>query len=115
VFTESAEPDDLRHPHLRIAADLRGAIRSGALAPGDLLPTEKALAASCAVAASTAHRAVAALVADGPVTASRGKRAVVATPCPQAGPSELATVYDLPRTCRQALAASHRFWSIRCP
>ena len=63
----------------RIAADLRGAIDSGILAPGDPLPAEKALAAGrYGVAASTAHRAVALLVAAGLVTASRGRRATVA-------------------------------------
>lgn len=62
----------------RIAADLRGAIDSGVLLPGDALPTEKALATRYGVAASTAHRAVALLVAAGAVTASRGRRATVA-------------------------------------
>jgi DNA-binding transcriptional regulator YhcF (GntR family) len=62
----------------RIAADLRGAIDSGILVAGDPLPTEKALAARYGVAASTAHRAVALLVAAGLATASRGKRATVA-------------------------------------
>jgi integrase len=95
LVAEPAEADDLKHAHLRIAADLRGAIRSGALAPGDPLPAEKALAASYAVAASTAHRAVAALVADGLVTASRGKRAVVAVRGAPAGAIELATVHHL--------------------
>lgn len=61
----------------RIAADLRGAIDSGILVSGDPLPTEKALAARYGVAPSTAHRAVALLVAAGLVTASRGKRATV--------------------------------------
>jgi integrase len=61
----------------QIAADLRGAIDSGILVPGDPLPTEKALAARYAVAQSTAHRAVALLTAAGLVTASRGVRATV--------------------------------------
>jgi len=45
---------------------------------GDPLPPEKTLAAWYGVAASTAHRAVALLVTAGLVTASRGKRAMVA-------------------------------------
>ncbi|WP_202867166.1 GntR family transcriptional regulator [Kribbella pittospori] len=65
-------------PYQRIAADLRGAIDSGVLAPGDALPSEKSLAARYGVAPSTAHRAVALLIAAGHVTASRGKRATVA-------------------------------------
>ena len=70
--------EDLK-PYERIAADLRGAIGAGILAHGDPLPPEKILAARYGVAASTAHRAVALLVAAGLVTASRGKRATVAT------------------------------------
>ncbi|MEV0284922.1 GntR family transcriptional regulator [Kribbella sp. NPDC050820] len=65
-------------PYQRIAADLRGAIDAGILSPNDPLPTEKALATRYGVAASTAHQAVALLVAAGLVTASRGKRATVA-------------------------------------
>ncbi|MDX3003254.1 GntR family transcriptional regulator [Kribbella solani] len=64
-------------PYERIAADLQGAIDAGILAPGDPLPPEKALAARYGVAPSTAHRAVALLVAAGHVTSSRGKRATV--------------------------------------
>jgi DNA-binding GntR family transcriptional regulator len=70
--------EDLK-PYERIAADLRGAIDAGILTHGDPLPPEKILAARYSVAASTAHRAVALLVAAGLVTASRGKRATVAT------------------------------------
>jgi integrase len=70
--------DEDLQPYQRIAADLRGAIDAGILNAGDPLPTEKALAARYGVAASTAHRAVSALVAAGLVTASRGKRATVA-------------------------------------
>ena len=62
----------------RIAAEIRGAIDSGILAPDDVLPTEIALAERYGVAASTAHRSFALLVADGVVTASRGGRARVA-------------------------------------
>jgi integrase len=70
--------DEDLQPYERIAADLRGAIDSGILTPRDPMPTEKALASRYGVAASTAHRAVALLVAAGLVTASRGKRATVA-------------------------------------
>jgi integrase/DNA-binding transcriptional regulator YhcF (GntR family) len=72
----SAWDEDLQ-PYERIAADLRGAIASGILTPGDPLPTEKALAGRYGVAASTAHRAVALLVSEGLITSSRGKRATV--------------------------------------
>lgn len=71
--------DEALKPYERIAADLRGAIDAGILAHGDPLPPEKALAARYGVAPSTAHRAVALLVAAGLVTASRGKRATIST------------------------------------
>ena len=54
----SPSDEDLQS-YRRIAADLRGAIGSGILAPGDPLPTEKALAERYGVAPSTAHRAIA--------------------------------------------------------
>jgi DNA-binding GntR family transcriptional regulator len=82
-------------PYQRIAADLRGAIDSGILRPGDPLPTEKALAERYGVAASTAHRAVALLVAVGQVTALRGKRAVVAVAGQVVGGDEIASVTEL--------------------
>jgi integrase len=64
-------------PYLQIVADLRGAIRCGALVAGDNLPTVKTLASRYAVAGSTAHRAIAVLVTAGEITTSRGRRAVV--------------------------------------
>ncbi|GAA1597584.1 hypothetical protein GCM10009789_59370 [Kribbella sancticallisti] len=66
--------DDDVQPYQRIAADLRGAIDSGILSPGDRLPPEAKLAARYGVAASTAHRAMAVLVAAGLVEPARGKR-----------------------------------------
>lgn len=68
--------------HLKITGDLRGAIESGVLRPGDVLPTVKELAARYQVAASTAHRTIAALVEARLCEASRGKRATVAEPKP---------------------------------
>jgi len=62
----------------RIAADLLGSIRCGALADGDPLPTMKDLAARYCVAPSTVHRAITTLTEDGKVVASRGRRARVA-------------------------------------
>jgi integrase/DNA-binding transcriptional regulator YhcF (GntR family) len=82
-------------PYQRIAADLRGAIDSGILMPGDPLPTEKALAERYSVATSTAHRAVAQLVAAGVVTATRGVRATVARSEPSQSSEQLATVTAL--------------------
>lgn len=65
-------------PYERIAADLRGAIDSGILQPGSVLPSELELAARYGVSRSTAHRAVATLIASGIAVGSRGKRTTVA-------------------------------------
>jgi integrase len=64
-------------PYLSIAADLRAAVRCGALKAGDPLPTVKSLAARYGVSVATAHRAISELTAAGEAKASRGKRAVV--------------------------------------
>lgn len=65
-------------PYLRIAEDLRGAIRCGALKLGEQLPTIAELGKRYQVAISTAQRAIAALAEVDHVTVSRGKRAIVA-------------------------------------
>ncbi|WP_433019931.1 GntR family transcriptional regulator [Kribbella sp. CA-294648] len=70
--------DGVHEPYRNIAADLQGAITSGLVAPGDPLPTMKALSETYGVAVSTAHRAVKLLVDAGLVNASRGVRATVA-------------------------------------
>jgi integrase len=72
-----ATASDESSPYRRIAADLRAAIQCGALAPGDALPTVETLRTRYKVSAGTANRAVAVLKADGLVTASRGRRAIV--------------------------------------
>lgn len=79
----------------RIAADLRGAIDSGILRPDDPLPSEKDLARQYGVAASTAHRAVAVLVAAGVVKASRGVRATVARGQSESEDQQVASVTEL--------------------
>jgi integrase/DNA-binding transcriptional regulator YhcF (GntR family) len=74
--TTSAEPE-IRGPYQQIAADLRGAILCGALAPGTPVPTVVELSSRYGVSVGTAHRAVAELKSAGLVTVSRGKRAIV--------------------------------------
>jgi integrase len=69
--------DKNRASYRVIARDLRGAIQSGILSPGDALPSENSIAANYQVAPSTAHRAVALLAAEGGSTASSGLRTVV--------------------------------------
>src|SRR5690606_22743139 len=68
---------DATNPYQKIAADLRGAITAGILRAGDTLPPVSELANRYQVGTSTAHRAILELKADGLVTASRGRRAVV--------------------------------------
>jgi DNA-binding transcriptional regulator YhcF (GntR family) len=68
------------NPYQKIAADLRGAITSGVLRIGDKLPPVAELANRYNVGVGTAHHAIAELKAAGLVTASRGKRVVVADP-----------------------------------
>jgi integrase len=80
LMTATAAPvTDDSAPYLRIAADLRAAIKCGALAPGSPLPTMKELGERYKVAISTAQRAVNLLVEDGEVVASRGRRATVSS------------------------------------
>ena len=67
---------DLRY--LKIANALRGAIESGVLRPGDMVPTAKELGARYGVAPSTAHRAISNLVKENLCNSSRGKRVTVA-------------------------------------
>ncbi|MFG1820401.1 tyrosine-type recombinase/integrase [Kribbella sp. NPDC049174] len=74
---ESEEGSTPRGPYIQIARDLRGAIRCGALAVGDVLPPVKDLAHRYGVAVSTAHRAIALLADEGLIRASRGRRPVV--------------------------------------
>ena len=74
----AAAQDENGSPYQRIAADLRAAIRCGALRPGDPLPTNKDLATRYGVSVATAHRGVELLTSAGEVTASRGRRATVA-------------------------------------
>lgn len=67
-------------PYQTIAADLRAAMRCGALGPGDDLPTVKTLSSRYSVSEGTAHRATALLRDAGEIVVSRGRRAVVAQP-----------------------------------
>lgn len=56
---------DSRAPYLQLAADLRRQIEAGELAPGEQLPSNRALAAKYGVAVLTAQKAVHALRAEG--------------------------------------------------
>jgi integrase len=79
MHTPIPTPKKVRGPYENIAQALRDDIASGRLQPGDRLPTVVQLAAEFTVAAGTAHRAMAVLQAEGLITVTRGKRALVAT------------------------------------
>lgn len=65
----------------QVAATLRAAIESGALGPGDKLPSERQLASTYQVARNTAREAVRQLAESGLVTAEHGRGVFVrATP-----------------------------------
>lgn len=70
--TPAAEP-----PSRRLAALLREAIRAGRHAPGDRLPTERALAVEYGIARNTAAAAIRILVGEGLVATQRGSGAYV--------------------------------------
>jgi DNA-binding transcriptional regulator YhcF (GntR family) len=106
--TLPSNTDDAPQPYQQIAADLRGAIDSGVLAPGDPLPTEKALADRYGVAVSTAHRAVALLVAAGLVNSSRGVRATVASIQPRPTDPPVATITEIGSSAPSGPIRSHQ-------
>lgn len=59
--------------YAQIAEHLRGKIRTGELQPGDLMPTERDLAAERGISRSTAVRALETLVSEGLVSAGQGR------------------------------------------
>ncbi|MFG3492504.1 GntR family transcriptional regulator [Streptomyces sp. NPDC047972] len=64
----------------RIAEDLRTAIESGQLSPGDKLPSERALAEQYGAARNTAREAIRLLAEQGLVTARHGRGVFVREP-----------------------------------
>jgi integrase len=77
IPTPRPRPKKPKGPYESIAADLRAQIMSGELKPGDELPTVVQLAAEYTVAAGTAHRAMTLLQAEGLISVTRGRRAIV--------------------------------------
>jgi DNA-binding GntR family transcriptional regulator len=71
-------PRSARSPYLAIAAEVRAAIASGRLAPGDAVPAVQELASWYGVSPGTAQRALARLGEEGLVTLRRGARTRVA-------------------------------------
>lgn len=71
-----------RRPKLadRLVDELRGRILTGALAPGERLPTESALVEAFGVSRTVVREAIAALAADGHVEARQGSGVFVLRP-----------------------------------
>ncbi|MET7772995.1 GntR family transcriptional regulator [Nocardia sp. NPDC005366] len=76
-MTDNRFPDPASTPgpvaSRRVAAELRAAIQSGALSPGDKLPSERELAETHQVARNTAREAIRQLSEAGLVSAQHGK------------------------------------------
>jgi DNA-binding transcriptional regulator YhcF (GntR family) len=70
-------------PYARIAGELRRRIQAGELAPGDRVPSTRAITQRWGVAMATATKALAALRQDGLVRAVPGVGTVVAETAPQ--------------------------------
>lgn len=84
-----AEPDaqveapPATSPYRRIAAELRAAVATGRLAPGDVVPSVVELARWFEVSHGTAQRAIALLAAEGVLVVRSGSRTLVAASCGQ--------------------------------
>jgi len=90
------DPDDPRPSYQQVGDRLRAAIRTAELAPGDQLPTQRALAEQFGVAMETVKRALNELRAEGLIVTRQGKGAYVRTgPRTGAGPAESPEVADL--------------------
>lgn len=72
--------NDPRSPSRQIADDLRTAIRSGEIKPGDRLPSERELVERYDIAPQTARQAVAALKTEGLVDSRAGRGVFVRRP-----------------------------------
>ncbi len=74
------DPQDPRPAYEQIAADIRAAIQSGRLQPGDRLPTEREHAARYGVAVGTYRQAVATLREEGFLATYKRHGTVVLVP-----------------------------------
>jgi DNA-binding GntR family transcriptional regulator len=83
------DPTDLRPVYRQVADQLRQAITSGTYAPGDKLPSARALAREFGIAPNTAASAVDQLRGEGLIASWQGRGVYVLEPGqrPAAGPS----------------------------
>ncbi|MBG0561385.1 TetR/AcrR family transcriptional regulator C-terminal domain-containing protein [Actinoplanes aureus] len=102
----SRRPDP---PYLRIAAELRARILSGALRPGDRVPSARQIAERWDVAIATATKVMAALRAEGLVEARVGSGTVVsASPAPDQPPGVPRQALNREQVVRAAMAIADR-------
>jgi DNA-binding GntR family transcriptional regulator len=71
---------DPRPPYLQVAEDLRAAIKSGRLKPGERLPSGREMAKQYGVALMTLQRALNTVAADGLIVSYQGRGAWVRSP-----------------------------------
>jgi DNA-binding GntR family transcriptional regulator len=76
---DGLDPDDRRPGWQQVRDRLRAAIKIGELAPGDRLPTHKALADEYGLAMETVKRALNELRAEGLIVSRQGKGTYVRT------------------------------------
>jgi len=68
IITRAIDPTGPEPPYRQIAADIRAAIESGELRPGQRIPTESELVEAYEVARSTVRRTVRLLREEGLIT-----------------------------------------------
>ncbi|MEW2386324.1 GntR family transcriptional regulator [Micromonospora sp. NPDC047707] len=108
------DPNDRRPPYVQIADDLRQAIRSGELKPGDRLSSGRVLAERYGVALMTVKNALGVLRDERLVVSSQGRGVFVVDPLPHisaaaAEPTaELSTLRTELRELEQRVAALER-------
>ncbi len=95
-------------PYLRIAAEIEGRIRSGALAPGDRVPSTRQITRDYGIAIATATKVLAELADRGAVTAIPGVGTVVAAPGSAAPPTTLPSGSALAMSSRSIASAAGR-------
>src|SRR5262249_48218430 len=76
-YQVTINPADPRPPYQQLADELRAAIASGELGPGDPLPSVRDLAARYRVSNTTASRAIESLKAEGLVDTRPGRGNIV--------------------------------------
>src|SRR5499427_6109560 len=91
----------------QVAADIREAITSGQLAPGEALPSARQLADRNGLPVTAVHHALAVLADEGLVDVRQGRRAVVTGEIAGARPRRRATPVDPGHDCARSGCTPH--------